>query len=83
MTDKEFSEYVKEQQTKKSSKKFKCKAVTESKNFYHYKYSAGLFVTHQYYMRKVVEGYSYVIDAYGDTLTEDRAKDILNSLKVY
>lgn len=42
-----------------------------------------MFVTHKFYMRRVIEGYSYVINLCCDGMTEDTAKIIMNSIKAY
>lgn len=82
MTDQAFAKYVSEQKSSKPSK-YRCIKVTESPNFYHYKFAAGLFVTHEFYMRKIIDGYSYVILADGISMTEAQAKAILESVTAY
>ena len=82
MTEQGFAGYVSEQKASQPSK-YRCITVTESRDFYHYKYTAGLFVTHVFYMRKVIEGYSYVIYASGISMTEVQAKAILESVTAY
>lgn len=82
MTDEDFANYVSKDKASIPSK-FKCTTVSSSTNFHHLKYSKGMFVTHKFYMRRVIEGYSYVINLCCDGMTEDTAKIIMNSIKAY
>ena len=82
MASSDFQNLIMEDKSK-MTKKFRSKTISESDHFCHYKYMSGLFVTHKYYMRKVIEGYDYVVFADGISLSEEDAILIINSVKAY
>lgn len=77
-----FKEYINTSMAKVPSK-FHCSTVAISDSIYHYKYTAGMFVSHQFYMRKVIDGYSYVVSFNGTNISDNTAKAIYNSIKSY
>ena len=79
MSREDFKEYVSEAKAD-VPKKFRCSTVSVNDTICHYKYAAGLLVYHQYYMKKLIEGYSYVISANGISMTPEIAKEIYDSI---
>ena len=75
----DFEEFI-EEEDGKMPKKFRRLTVSKNDSICHYKYASGLFVTHRYFMRKLIEGYSYVVDASGTRLDEETAKRIYESI---
>lgn len=75
----DFKKYILKKQEEIPSK-FRRLTISENDSICHYKHVAGMFVVHQYYMRKLIEGYSYIIDASGMKLNDDLAKCIYNSV---
>lgn len=79
MSNDDFKEFISKAKAD-IPKKFKCSTISVNDTICHYKYAAGLFVYHQYYMKKLIEGYSYVISANGIGMTSEIAKEIYDSV---
>lgn len=79
MSKDDFREYVSEAKAD-VPKKLRCLTASVNDTICHYKYAAGLFVYHQHYMKKLIEGYSYVISVSGTGMTPEIAKEIYNSV---
>ncbi len=78
----DFKKYINISMAKVPSK-FHCSTVSISDTIHHYKYTAGMFIAHQYYMRKILDGYSYVVSLNGINISDNTAKAIYNSIKSY
>lgn len=79
MSNDDFKTYVSKAKAD-IPKQFKCSTIAVNDTICHYKYAAGLFVYHQYYMKKLIEGYSYIINANGTNMTSEVAKKIYDSV---
>lgn len=76
----DFKEYINISKARVPSK-FHCSTVAVSDSIHHYKYTVGMFVSHQFYMRKVIDEYSYVVSFNGTNISDNTAKVIYNSIK--
>ena len=79
MSKDDFREYISEAKAD-MPKKLRCLTASVNDTICYYKYAAELFVYHQYYMKKLIEGYSYVISASGTSMTPEIAKEIYDSV---
>ena len=82
MSDEDFKKYVNGAKAENSSK-YHCSTRATSDTLCHYKFTKGFFVMHQFYMRKVIEGYSYVVSMNDISVADTVAKTIYNSITAY
>lgn len=78
----DFRKYINTSKGKIPSK-FHCSTVATSDSIHHYKYTSGMFVSHQFYMMKIVDGYSYVVSFDGTNISKNTAIAIYNSITSY
>lgn len=77
-----FKKYVKESVTE-NHQKLHYKEIIASDTFFHYKMHKGLFTAHEFYMRKIIEGYSYIVTYFDISASDTIAKNIYNSIIAY
>lgn len=77
-----FEEFI-NQQVETTPSKFSREIVEKNDSITHYKFSAGMFVIHQYFMWKKGEVNDYLLSASGTSLESIDAQKILTSVKEY